>query len=97
MKRDVVAVEDMPNYPLLNEIVKEAYNKYLGFGLFPYKIAEIKHFINNEVHRLIDTEEWHTHCITEDGRRAEFKRVEVLKAEEDPSALRIIPVWEYMD
>jgi hypothetical protein len=96
MKRDVVPVGDMPNYPLLAGIVKEAHNRYLGFGVSPSKLAEIKYFINNEVHRLVETGEWHTRCIMEDGRRAEFKRIEVLQ-DVSPSDLKVIPVWEYMD
>ena len=94
MKRESIPVGSTPNYYLLTEIVREVHNQFLGFGLSPYKIAEVKYFVSNRVKALIDSGEWVTKSVHE-GHIIIFNRIEVLKDDNDPNALRIIPVWAY--
>lgn len=93
-KRESVPVSSTPNYYLLTEIVREVHNQFLGFGLSPYKIAEVKYFVRNRVEALIASGDWLTRSVHE-GRIINFSRMEVLQSENDPNALKIIPVWEY--
>lgn len=95
MKRNVAHAADLPNYLLTVDIMREATNRYAGFGISPSKMAEIKHFVNRQVEMYKERNMWVTQSVHQ-GRKIEFKGLEILHGPEyAPGTLSIIPVWEY--
>jgi hypothetical protein len=94
LKRESVSVESLPNSSLLAEIVKESELIFKGETMTDIYVTTVKHFINEKVNMCIETGLWRTRGIYND-RFIKYNRIEVLRSDSDPNALKVIPVWEY--